>query len=64
MQDSHAAQESGDEFRPDGRAIRQSKIADSAAVIDAHRAHIMPKLGLHGVSDLARYAIRNAIIEG
>jgi DNA-binding NarL/FixJ family response regulator len=30
---------------------------------ETHRAHIMAKLGLHSMSDLVRYAIRNRIIE-
>jgi DNA-binding NarL/FixJ family response regulator len=30
---------------------------------ETHRAHIMAKLGLHSMSDLVRYAIRNGIIE-
>jgi DNA-binding NarL/FixJ family response regulator len=31
--------------------------------VETHRAHIMAKLDLHSISDLVRYAIRNAIIE-
>jgi DNA-binding NarL/FixJ family response regulator len=35
----------------------------SVKTVETHRAHIMAKLGLHSVSDLVRYAIRNVIIE-
>jgi DNA-binding NarL/FixJ family response regulator len=35
----------------------------SVKTVETHRAHIMAKLGLHSVSNLVRYAIRNGIIE-
>jgi DNA-binding NarL/FixJ family response regulator len=31
--------------------------------VETHRANVMRKLGLHGLSDLVRYAIRNRIVE-
>lgn len=35
----------------------------SVKTAETHRANIMRKLGLHSISDLVRYAIRNQIIE-
>lgn len=35
----------------------------SAKTVETHRAHIMQKLGLHSITDLVRYAIRNNIAE-
>jgi len=35
----------------------------SIKTVETHRARIMHKLGLHSVSDLVRYALRNHIIE-
>ena len=35
----------------------------SVKTVEAHRAHIMEKLGLHSVTELVRYAIRNNIVE-
>jgi DNA-binding NarL/FixJ family response regulator len=35
----------------------------SAKTVEAHRAHIMEKLGFHSVTELVRYAIRNNIVE-
>jgi DNA-binding NarL/FixJ family response regulator len=35
----------------------------SVKTVETHRARIMEKLGLHTVSDLIRYAVRNQIIE-
>jgi DNA-binding NarL/FixJ family response regulator len=35
----------------------------SAKTVGTHRAHIMEKLNLHSVVELARYAIRNKIVE-
>jgi DNA-binding NarL/FixJ family response regulator len=35
----------------------------SAKTVEAHRAHIMEKLGFHSVTELVRYAIRNHIVE-
>ena len=31
--------------------------------VESHRAHIMEKLGLHSVTELVRYAVRNNIVE-
>jgi len=33
----------------------------SAATVEAHRAHIMRKLGLHTIADLTKYAIRRGL---
>jgi len=35
----------------------------SVKTAEKHRANIMRKLELHGVSELVRYAVRNQIIE-
>jgi two-component system, NarL family, response regulator NreC len=35
----------------------------SVKTVESHRAHIMEKLGLHSVTELVRYAIRNHIVE-
>jgi DNA-binding NarL/FixJ family response regulator len=35
----------------------------SVKTVESHRAHIMEKLGLHSVTELVRYAIRNNIVE-
>jgi Response regulator containing a CheY-like receiver domain and an HTH DNA-binding domain len=35
----------------------------SVKTVESHRAHIMEKLGLHSVTELVRYAIRNKIVE-
>lgn len=35
----------------------------SVKTVDTHRANVMRKLGLHAVSDLVRYAVRNRIAE-
>jgi DNA-binding NarL/FixJ family response regulator len=44
-----------------------SKIAAELGVVlktvEAHRANLMRKLGLHGLTDLIRYALRNGIIK-
>jgi DNA-binding NarL/FixJ family response regulator len=34
-----------------------------AKTVEAHRTHIMKKLGLHSASELVRYAISNGIVE-
>jgi DNA-binding NarL/FixJ family response regulator len=35
----------------------------SVKTVESHRAHIMEKLGLHSVTELVRYAVRNNIVE-
>ena len=35
----------------------------SVKTVESHRAHIMEKLGLHSVTELVRYAIRNSIVQ-
>jgi DNA-binding NarL/FixJ family response regulator len=35
----------------------------SVKTVESHRAHIMEKLGIHSVTELVRYAIRNNIVE-
>jgi DNA-binding NarL/FixJ family response regulator len=35
----------------------------SVKTVESHRSHIMEKLGLHSVTELVRYAIRNNIVE-
>jgi DNA-binding NarL/FixJ family response regulator len=35
----------------------------SIKTVESHRAHIMQKLGLHSITELVRYAIRNNIVE-
>ncbi|MCX7824647.1 MAG: response regulator transcription factor [Verrucomicrobiae bacterium] len=40
-----------------------ARLGVSVKTVDAHRANIMAKLGLHCVADLVRYAVRNKIIE-
>jgi DNA-binding NarL/FixJ family response regulator len=35
----------------------------SGKTVESHRANIMEKLGLHSVTELVRYAIRNNIVE-
>lgn len=48
-----------------GRSNRQvaTQFRISVKTVEAHRAHLMNKLGLHSISQLTRYAIRNGIIE-
>jgi len=48
-----------------GRSNRQvaSQYQISVKTVEAHRANLMHKLGLHSISQLTRYAIRNGIIE-
>lgn len=50
-----------------GQGIRCKEIGSvlgiSAKTAETHRANMMRKLGLHSMSDVARYAIRNQIIE-
>ena len=40
-----------------------SALAISCKTTETHRANIMRKLGLHSVTELVRYAVRNEIIE-
>ena len=49
----------------EGKSNKEVAVALGVNVktVDAHRANIMHKLGLHSVTDLVRYAIRNHIIE-
>lgn len=35
----------------------------SVKTVESHRAHIMEKLGIHSVTELVRYAIRNNLVE-
>ena len=35
----------------------------SVKTVESHRANVMEKLGLHSVTELVRYAIRNNIVE-
>jgi DNA-binding NarL/FixJ family response regulator len=50
-----------------GQGIRCKEIASSLGIsvktAQTHRANMMRKLGLHSMSDVARYALRNQIIE-
>jgi DNA-binding NarL/FixJ family response regulator len=51
--------------------VAQGKVSEKIAAqlgivlktVEAHRANLMRKLGLHGLTDLVRYALRNGIIE-
>jgi DNA-binding NarL/FixJ family response regulator len=51
--------------------VAEGKISDKIAeelgivrkTVEAHRANLMRKLGLNGLTDLVRYALRNGIIE-
>jgi DNA-binding NarL/FixJ family response regulator len=49
----------------EGKTNKEVAVALGVSVktVDAHRANTMHKLNLHSVTDLVRYAIRNAIIE-
>jgi DNA-binding NarL/FixJ family response regulator len=40
-----------------------SALGISAKTAETHRANVMRKLGLHNVSELVRYAVRNQIVE-
>jgi len=48
----------------EGRSNKEAAatLGISVKTIEAHRANIMRKLGLHSLSDLVRYAIRNKIV--
>jgi two-component system, LuxR family, secretion system response regulator SsrB len=37
------------------------KLGVSVTTIDSHRKHIMDKLGLRGLADLTKYAIREGL---
>jgi DNA-binding NarL/FixJ family response regulator len=49
----------------EGRSNKQVgvKLGIGARTVESHRARIMQKLQLHGISDLVRYAIRMKMIE-
>jgi DNA-binding NarL/FixJ family response regulator len=49
----------------EGRTNKEIGAALGIAIktAETHRAHIMTKLGLHSMSELVRYAVRNQIIE-
>lgn len=76
--ESHVAQTSGDqssELGPRERQVLQlvaegksnkeiaSLLDISLKTAETHRANLMLKLGLHSISELVRYAIRNQIIQ-
>jgi DNA-binding CsgD family transcriptional regulator len=35
----------------------------SVKTVETHRSNLMRKLGLHGLSDLIHYAVRNHLVE-
>jgi DNA-binding NarL/FixJ family response regulator len=39
-----------------------ARLSISARTVEAHRAHFMQKLGLHGQTELVRYAIRRGLL--
>lgn len=49
----------------EGRSTKQvaAALGISEATAETHRTNIMRKLGLHSVSELVRYAIRNGLVE-
>jgi DNA-binding CsgD family transcriptional regulator len=49
----------------EGRTNKEISAALGIAIktVETHRARIMTKLGLHSMSELVRYAVRNQIIE-
>ena len=40
-----------------------AKLELSPKTVDAHRANLMAKLGVHSVSELVRYAVRNQMVQ-
>jgi DNA-binding NarL/FixJ family response regulator len=49
----------------EGRSSKEvaDRLHVSVKTAETHRANLMQKLGLHSVSELVRYAIRNKIVE-
>jgi DNA-binding NarL/FixJ family response regulator len=49
----------------EGKTNKEAAVAlnIAAKTVETHRAHIMRKLGLHSVSDLVRYAVRNNMLQ-
>jgi DNA-binding NarL/FixJ family response regulator len=49
----------------EGKTNKEAALALNIAVktVETHRAHIMRKLGIHSVSDLVRYAVRNNMLQ-
>jgi DNA-binding NarL/FixJ family response regulator len=49
----------------EGKTNKEAAVALNIAVktVETHRAHIMRKLGIHSVSDLVRYAVRNNMLQ-
>jgi DNA-binding NarL/FixJ family response regulator len=48
----------------EGRTNREiaSRLHVTVKTVEAHRAHLMDKLGLHSTADLTKYALRKGII--
>jgi two-component system response regulator NreC len=48
----------------EGRTSREmaSRLHVTVKTVEAHRAHLMDKLGLHTIADLTRYALRKGMI--
>jgi DNA-binding NarL/FixJ family response regulator len=49
----------------EGKTNKEVAAALNIAVktVETHRAHVMRKLGLHSISDLVRYAVRNNMLQ-